>query len=114
MAYMSMTGFLRSAYERECRGLSCTERGALWSLTSLADCRWAGADGIVRAEHEALKQELGYDGCLTDLLKGLQRKGRVRILRDEDARVELQVCFWYDLWWQERMKNLKRTMKRKG
>ena len=111
MAFKSVTSCLMVAYERECKGLTCLERGALWTLTALAQCRWAGEDGIVRAEIDALKAEMGFEGCLADVLKGLQRKGRIRILNDEDGRIELKVCFWYDMWWNERQRMMARRYK---
>lgn len=115
MAYRSVTRNMRDAYERECRGLNCLERGALWSLTSLADCKWAGEDGIVRAEVEALRVEMGVTTTpMDELLKGLQCKGKIRILNDEDGRVELKVCFWYDTWYQERKLAVKRWVKNMG
>ena len=111
MAYRSLTGSIRSAYERECRGLTCLERGALWALTALADCGWAGRGGYVRAQIDALKVELGIDVGIRDVLDGLKRKGRIRVLKDEDARIELQVCFWYDQWYKEREGSKQRTMR---
>ena len=102
MAARDITWTIRQAYDRECRGLTCLERGALWALTALADCRWAGNKGVVKAEIEALKVELGIEVGLRDVLNGLRRKGRIRILQDDEGKVELMVCFWYDKWYWER------------
>jgi len=87
------------------------ERGALWSLTALADCGWAGRGGVVRAEIDALKVELGIEVEIREVLDGLKRKGRIRILNDEDGKIELQVCFWYDQWYREREGSRNRTMR---
>jgi len=111
MANRSLTWSIRAAYDRECNGLNCMERGALWSLTAIADCGWAGKQGIVRAEIEALQNELGVVGSLRDVLDGLKRKGRIRILNDEDGKIELQVCFWYDQWYRDREGSRNRTIR---
>ena len=113
MAFRSITRNMLDAYERECSGLNCLERGALWSLTALAHCRWAGEDGLVRAEVEALRVELGVTGPMDELLKGLQCKGKIRIMNEEDGRVELKVCFWYDRWFKDRQYRMNNYMQKK-
>ena len=99
---MGITRALRIAYEQECKGLTALERGVLWSLAAIGDCKWCDPQGFVRAEITALMAEMGMDTGLGPVLESLQRKGKIRLQSVEEGRVVLQVCFWYDRFFKER------------
>lgn len=117
---LGITRALRISYEQECKGLTAIERGVLWSLAAIGDCKWCEPQGCVRAEITALMAEMGMDSGLKPVLDSLQRKGKIRIQSIEEGRVVLQVCFWYDRFFKEReaMKARKerriKRLKRKG
>jgi hypothetical protein len=99
---LGITRALRIAYEQECKGLTALERGVLWSLAAIGDCKWCDPAGVVRAEQMALMAEMGMESGLGPVLESLQRKGKIRIQSLEEGRVVLQVCFWYDRFFKER------------
>jgi hypothetical protein len=117
---LGITRALRISYEQECKGLTALERGVLWTLTAIGDCKWCEPQGFVRAEITALMAEVGMDTGLGQVLESLQRKGKIRLESVDQGRVVLQVCFWYDRFFKEReaMKARKerriKRLKRKG
>jgi hypothetical protein len=117
---LGITRALRISYEQECKGLTALERGVLWTLAAIGDCKWCEPQGVVRAEITALMAEVGMETGLGQVLESLQRKGKIRLERVDQGRVVLQVCFWYDRFFKEReaMKARKerriKRLKRKG
>lgn len=99
---LGITRALRISYEQECKGLTALERGVLWTLAAIGDCKWCEPQGVVRAEITALMAEVGIDSGLKQVLDSLQRKGKIRLESIEEGRVVLHVCFWYDRFFKER------------
>lgn len=106
----SVTQTMLRAWERECRGLSLEEMGALWTLTAAAQCGWFGEDGQLRASDRALAEMMNRDervGETVLLLEALRRRGKIRVEVVGDAGSDgrallISVCFWSDLWARER------------
>jgi hypothetical protein len=117
---LGITRALRISYEQECKGLTALERGVLWTLAAIGDCKWCEPQGVVRAEITALMAEVGMDTGLGQVLESLQRKGKIRLESVDQGRVVLQVCFWYDRFFKERESakvrydRLQRRKKRSG
>ena len=99
---LGITRALRISYEQECKGLTALERGVLWTLAAIGDCKWCEPHGCVRAEITALMAEVGMDSGLGQVLESLQRKGKIRLESVDQGRVVLHVCFWYDRFFKER------------
>ncbi len=74
---LGITRALRISYEQECKGLTALERGVLWTLAAIGDCKWCEPQGFVRAEITALMAEVGMDTGLGQVLESLQRKGKI-------------------------------------
>jgi hypothetical protein len=99
-----VTKILCCAWERECRGLSPEQAGALWALTAAAECGWFGREGVVRVSRAALGALIYGDEEQGERAAGLvfelRKKGRVTV--EEAGAMEIGVCFWSDRWARER------------
>jgi hypothetical protein len=99
-----LTKMLCVAWERECRGMTPEEAGALWALTAAAECGWFGRDGCVRITPEALAVLLWEDDeeaeRAHELVLRLRKKGKVTL--EENGTMVIGVCFWTDRWARER------------
>ena len=96
------TQTMRVAFEREnCMALSITERGALWTLTAMADCGYfGGRDGSMRITPDALYEMLEGEQKSKDVLDGLQKKGRLKV--ELNGVCEIRMGMWNDRWARER------------
>lgn len=112
-----VTKSLGVAWDRECRGLTLEECGALWALTAAAECGWFGMNGALRVGIGALAilwgmyvdqegeddHQESFDQART-LLRSLRKKGKVSVTEIGTERLEIVVCFWNDRWAAERFR----------